>query len=159
NGRLGKYVSLEADTIYGSGVLRIAGSGGVGNSYVLGNLGVGLSAPLERLHVNGNVRFSGALMPGGNAGSSGQVLISQGPNTPPVWGSVPIYIDYNACTSVSVGSPDGPHTTYCPEGYVVVGGKTDGNDFVWEEIVCCPLVGVGTQNYSTKPVWGHLHPP
>ena len=125
-----------------------------------GTVGIGINAiPSSRLRVGGDVEFSGALKPGGNPGTVGQVLISQGPGTPPVWGSVPIYIDYSACTTIGVGAPDGPHTTYCPEGYVVVGGSTDGNDYVWESIVCCPLVGVGTQNYSTKPVWGHLHPP
>lgn len=43
--------------------------------------------PNERLDVDGNVRFSGALMPNGISGSSGQVLISGGSNNPPTWGS------------------------------------------------------------------------
>jgi len=50
-----------------------------------GNVGIGTAAPSERLDVQGNVRFSGALMPGGNAGTSGQVLVSQGAGTAPVW--------------------------------------------------------------------------
>ena len=50
-----------------------------------GNVGIGIANPTERLDVSGNVRFSGALMPGGNAGSVGQVLISQGPGVPPQW--------------------------------------------------------------------------
>jgi hypothetical protein len=47
-----------------------------------GNVGIGTTAPSQRLDVAGNVRFSGALMPGGNAGASGQVLVSQGAGTP-----------------------------------------------------------------------------
>ena len=53
-----------------------------------GNVGIGTTAPSERLHVQGNVRFSGALMPGGNSGTSGQVLVSQGTGTAPVWQSL-----------------------------------------------------------------------
>jgi len=54
-----------------------------------GNVGIGTTAPSERLDVQGNVRFSGALMPGGNPGTSGQVLVSQGQDQPPVWQTLP----------------------------------------------------------------------
>ncbi|NPA34837.1 MAG: hypothetical protein GXO48_07930 [Chlorobi bacterium] len=50
-----------------------------------GRVGIGVSSPSEVLDISGNVRFSGALMPGGDAGSSGQVLVSQGPGTAPQW--------------------------------------------------------------------------
>lgn len=50
-----------------------------------GNVGIGIAGPTERLDVVGNVKFSGALMPNNNPGTSGQVLVSQGPNTPPIW--------------------------------------------------------------------------
>lgn len=50
-----------------------------------GNVGIGNSAPTQRLDVTGNVRFSGALMPGGNAGSLGYVLVSSGAGAPPTW--------------------------------------------------------------------------
>lgn len=49
------------------------------------NVGIGTATPTQRLDVNGNVQFSGALMPGGNPGTAGQVLTSQGANTPPIW--------------------------------------------------------------------------
>ena len=49
------------------------------------NVGIGNSNPQEKLHVSGNHRFDGALMPNGNAGTTGQILISQGPGTAPVW--------------------------------------------------------------------------
>ncbi len=50
-----------------------------------GNVGIGTTAPAERLHVEGNIRFSGALMPAGNAGTTGQVLVSQGAGNAPQW--------------------------------------------------------------------------
>ncbi|MGC8958065.1 MAG: tail fiber domain-containing protein, partial [Candidatus Kapaibacteriota bacterium] len=52
-----------------------------------GNVGIGTNNPNELLDVNGNISFTGALMPNGNAGTSGQVLISQGAGSPPIWGS------------------------------------------------------------------------
>ncbi|MCX7696753.1 MAG: hypothetical protein N2Z72_03550 [Bacteroidales bacterium] len=52
-----------------------------------GKVGIGISTPAERLEVSGNIRFSGALMPSGNAGVTGQALISQGSGTSPSWGS------------------------------------------------------------------------
>ena len=52
------------------------------------NVGIGTSAPAQKLHVNGNLRFDGALMPNGNPGSTGQVLISQGAGVAPIWGPV-----------------------------------------------------------------------
>lgn len=58
------------------------------------NFGVGTTAPAQRLDVSGNIQFSGALMPSGNAGTSGQILTSQGPGLPPVWqtpASIPLY--------------------------------------------------------------------
>jgi hypothetical protein len=58
-----------------------------------GYLGVG-TAPSQRLHVAGNIQFSGALMPNGIAGTSGQILISQGAGVPPIWqtpSSIPMY--------------------------------------------------------------------
>jgi hypothetical protein len=52
------------------------------------NVGIGISTPLQKLHVNGNLRFDGALMPNGNPGTAGQVLISQGAGVAPIWGPV-----------------------------------------------------------------------
>lgn len=56
--------------------LRIDGTGDVG----INNLN-----PAEKLDVTGNVRFSGALMPGGAAGTAGQVLQSNGAGSAPTW--------------------------------------------------------------------------
>ncbi len=49
------------------------------------NVGIGTTNPSQKLHVNGNFLFTGSLMPNGNAGNSGQVLVSQGANNPPIW--------------------------------------------------------------------------
>lgn len=48
-----------------------------------GRVGIGTATPAQALDVDGNVQFSGALMPAGNPGAVGQVLISQGPGLPP----------------------------------------------------------------------------
>jgi len=47
-----------------------------------GRLGLGESAPNERLHVNGNINLTGLLKINGNGGSSGQVLTSNGTANP-----------------------------------------------------------------------------
>ena len=52
-----------------------------------GYVGIGVPNPLEKLHVNGNIRFDGALMPNGNPGTSGQVLVSKGTANSPQWES------------------------------------------------------------------------
>ena len=48
-------------------------------------VGINTNSPLELLDVNGHTNLRGALKINGNAGTTGQVLVSQGNNTPPVW--------------------------------------------------------------------------
>ena len=55
----------------------------------LGNFGIGTLAPNERLDVAGNVKFSGTLMPNSQAGTSGQILTSQGSSMAPIWTTPP----------------------------------------------------------------------
>jgi hypothetical protein len=56
-----------------------------------GNVGIGIAAPLHKLDVLGNIRFSGALLttvatnPGG---TTGQVLTSTGSATAPIWTTI-----------------------------------------------------------------------
>lgn len=77
------------------------------------NVGIGTSAPTEALHVVGNLRFSGALLPNNDAGTAGQVLISAGPGLVPTWGTVGAALINNTGTrnlfagsSVSTASTD-----------------------------------------------------
>ena len=49
------------------------------------NVGIGTDDPKQKLDVNGNINIDGAIMPAGNAGTNGQILISQGDKAPPVW--------------------------------------------------------------------------
>jgi hypothetical protein len=61
---------------------------GASNSLILGNganVGIGKPIPTEKLDVVGNIRFSNALMPNNNAGTTGQILQSQGAGLPPKW--------------------------------------------------------------------------
>ena len=50
-----------------------------------GNVGVGTTTPNEKLEVVGNVRFSQALMPAGNAGITNYILTSAGTGSAPIW--------------------------------------------------------------------------
>jgi hypothetical protein len=70
------------------------------------NVGIGTILPTERLHVAGNLRLEGAFMPGNDPGVSGQVLMSRGANTPPIWRSLWILwaIDaWNPSSTTSLG--------------------------------------------------------
>lgn len=50
-------------------------------------MGVGNYAPTQALDVTGNIKFSGALMPNGVAGTTGYLLTSTGSNSAPIWDS------------------------------------------------------------------------
>jgi trimeric autotransporter adhesin len=50
-----------------------------------GNVGIGVATPTQKLDVAGNVNFSGALMPGSNAGVAGSFLKSNGAGVAPTW--------------------------------------------------------------------------
>jgi hypothetical protein len=49
------------------------------------NVGIGVAVPAEKLDVNGNLKVSGAIMPAGQTGTSGQVLTSAGAGIAPQW--------------------------------------------------------------------------
>jgi len=50
-----------------------------------GNVGIGNNTPAQKLDITGNLKLSGAFMPGGSAGTTGQFLISSGAGTAPTW--------------------------------------------------------------------------
>ena len=50
-----------------------------------GNIGIGNTSPAQKLDVTGNMKLSGAFMPGGNAGNSGEILVSSGAGLAPAW--------------------------------------------------------------------------
>ncbi len=79
---IGNYalVSQSNSLILGS----IAGVNGAAASTTVG---IGNNAPTERLDVTGNLKFSGALMPNNAAGTTGQVLTSNGAGAAPTWGT------------------------------------------------------------------------
>ncbi len=77
---------------------------------VSNNVGIGTVNPTERLEVLGNIRFTGALMPNGLAGNTGEVLTSAGPGLPPTWTAVG---GSGTVTSIGTGTglTGGPITT------------------------------------------------
>ncbi len=53
-----------------------------------GRIGIANNAPSEKLDVTGNVKLSGALMPGNQPGAAGAFLTSTGANSAPVWNTM-----------------------------------------------------------------------
>ncbi|WP_353779348.1 hypothetical protein [Winogradskyella sp. 3972H.M.0a.05] len=68
-------------------------------------VGIGNNNPSQALDVNGNVEFSGELLPGGAVGSSGQVLISGGSGSTPSWQTAPS-IKFNTGNYVEITDAD-----------------------------------------------------
>ncbi|MBC7904911.1 MAG: hypothetical protein H7Y27_15905 [Gemmatimonadaceae bacterium] len=50
-----------------------------------GNVGIGNNAPAQKLDITGNMKLSGAFMPGNSAGTSGYFLTSNGAGNAPSW--------------------------------------------------------------------------
>lgn len=102
-----------------------------------GNIGINNNVPTEKLDVTGNVRFSGALMPNNNAGTSGLVLTSAGLGAPPTW------------QTVSGGLAWGLNGTSANAGNFI--GTTNATDFVMRtnnvermRVLSSGNIGIGT---------------
>lgn len=52
-----------------------------------GNLCLGCVDDAQKLSVNGSLKIEGPFLPNNEAGATGEVLVSQGPHTPPIWES------------------------------------------------------------------------
>jgi hypothetical protein len=61
-------------------------------------VGINTTSPTETLHVNGNVRIDGALMPGNQAGGVDKILVSKGTSAPPSWG--PGFLNISSITDI-----------------------------------------------------------
>lgn len=76
----------QPDTQNGGPTLVTGASGtGSNSAFLIGNVGIGNNAPTQKLDITGNLKFSGALMPNNNAGTTGYFLQSAGAGAPPVW--------------------------------------------------------------------------
>ena len=84
-----------ANTLKDAGVNKLA------NIWRTGNVGFGNINPTEKLDVAGNIKFSGSLKPNNIAGTTGQVLTSQGLNAPPIWTTL------SAASTPNIYSTDG----------------------------------------------------
>jgi hypothetical protein len=60
-----------------------------------GNIGIGTNTPLQKLDVNGDMRLAGAFMPGNAAGAIGNILMSTGPGSTPIWFDESTYLASN----------------------------------------------------------------
>ncbi len=94
--------------------------------YTTGNVGIGTENPQVKVDVNGTINST---------------------NWP--------VLNYADCHYRNVAAGNvGEHTRFCPEGYIMVGQHTDGNDYFVEDIVCCRLQGVRIENWTSKPCYG-----
>jgi hypothetical protein len=75
-----------------------------------GYVGIGNASPSQQLDVTGNIEFSGALMPGASAGTSGQLLRSNGTGTAPSW-ITPAYVSSVGLSMPSIFSVSGSPVT------------------------------------------------
>jgi hypothetical protein len=61
--------------------------------YNTGKVGIGNTSPGEALDVTGNIKFSGALMPGNDAGTATYLLTSAGTGAAPTWTNPNTYFE------------------------------------------------------------------
>ena len=97
------------------------------------NVGIGTAAPSQKLDVVGNLKFSGAIMPSGNAGTTNKVLTSQGAGVAPSWTN-PTGMVYTNTYAVASSAALSPLPDYPTFGIIPSLTRTitlTGNALVW----------------------------
>lgn len=96
------------------------------------NVGIGTTAPAEKLDVNGNVNIAGQLKLAGAAGTTSQVLMKNASNNP-VWGDLSSYkniavFNSSSASSNTPGEYDKSYSWVVPTGVasIVVEGWSGG---------------------------------
>ncbi len=89
------------------------------------NVGIGVPIPAEKLDVAGNLKISGAIMPGGVAGNTGQVLVSNGTGNVPTWQNFASTGGSKFLVRINENSNSGGRV-----GYVTNGGSPGQNDSI-----------------------------
>ncbi len=119
-----------------------------------GNVGIGLNNPSQKLDVSGNINFSGALMPAGNAGTIGQFLQSQGANTPPIWTTLSISTTHEFKDSAYqlVSRVNDVSAYIIPAAGTIDAGKTIGFDNTGKLVLGGASVNLFANNGLTKLV-------
>jgi len=142
-------------------ILKVEGDGSAIPFLIVtsvGNVGIKVNLPSEALDVSGNVQFSGALMPGGNAGAAGQVLISQGPGVPPQWqSSSAIGDDWGSQVAQTQSPIIGDGTTTNP--ITVQAGTNAGDLLVWngsQWVIQQPSAASGVAPICSSPTSNYL---
>jgi hypothetical protein len=130
---LGSHSSSTADSVIIIGNNLTATTSNViilGGTSVTKRIGMGTTTPQEKVDIVGNVRFSGALMPNGSAGTAGQVLTSAGANNPPTWQPAISLTSFSATAPLTYNSAAGvfgiTQATTSTDGYLP---STDWNTF------------------------------
>ncbi|MBL7858018.1 MAG: tail fiber domain-containing protein [Cyclobacteriaceae bacterium] len=91
---IGRFANVSASNLTNAIAIGFSSIVGASDAMVLGgavgsgnevNVGIGVTTPLDRLHVDGSIRFTSDLKPGGSAGTAGQVLRSAGSGNVPTW--------------------------------------------------------------------------
>lgn len=110
-----------------NGTTNWAGYFAGGNVYVTNNLGIASATPTEKLDVTGNIRFSGALMPGNDPGTAGKLLKSNGAAVAPTWISAVTPDNIYTVESTSSLEITGSTFTVIPGETITVNGLNPGD--------------------------------